>query len=250
MLATVLVLIICAYRKVTLPKDARIWMLFTGIGLLNSAVPFTLIGWGQQTVDSATTALLIATTPFSTLLLSHWMTKDDTITRYKLLGLIMGFVGVVVLIGRDATMNPGSVTGMLVILFAACCYSFSSLLIRQLSDLRTFAIVAGSLITSCCVLIPAVILFSPPWQQTGSTAAWSAVVFLAIGPTAAAYLLRAEIVKLNGAVFMSNAGYLIPLFAVLWAWLLLGEWPALTTWLAMGLILSGVAVGRYRGRYT
>ncbi len=250
MLATVLVLIICAYRQVTLPKEARIWALFTGIGLLNSAVPFTLIGWGQQTVDSATTALLIATTPFSTLLLSHWMTKDDTITRYKLLGLSMGFIGVVILIGRDATLNPGSVTGMLVILFAACCYSLSSLLIRQLSDLRTFAIVAGSLITSCCVLIPALMLFSPPWQQTGSAAAWSAVVFLAVGPTAAAYLLRAEIVKLNGAVFMSNAGYLIPLFAVVWAWLLLGEWPTITTWLAMGLILSGVAVGRYRGRYT
>jgi len=178
------------------------------------------------------------------------MTRDDQITRFKVIGLLLGFGGVLLLLGRDAVVNPGSTAGMLVILFAASCYSFSSILIRKLSHLRTFAIVAGSLITSCAVLIPALVIWDPPWQQTGSSMAWGAVLFLAAGPTAAAYLLRAEIVKLNGAVFMSNAGYLIPLFAVLWAWLLLDEWPASSTWIAMALILSGIAVGRYRGRYT
>lgn len=248
-LATVLVLIICAYRKVRLPWDLTSWILFSGIGLLNSAVPFTLIGLGQQTVDSATTAILIATTPFTTLVLSHYMTKDDRITRYKLLGLVLGFVGVLVLLGHDAAVKPGSTTGMLLILLAAFCYSFSSILIRRLSHLRTFAIVLGSLITSSIVLIPLLIWFYPPWQQTGGRDAWLAVAFLAIGPTAAAYLLRAEIVKINGAIFMSNAGYLIPVFAVFWAWLFLSEWPATVTWVAMALILTGIAVGRYGGRY-
>jgi len=99
----------------------------------------------------------------------------------------------------------------LVILFAACCYSFSSLLIRRLSALPTLSIVAGSLITSSMVLVPALFWWHPPWQQSGSETAWFAVVFLAAGPTATAYVLRAQIVKTNGAVFMSNAGYLIPL---------------------------------------
>ncbi len=249
-LASLLVLVICAFRKVRLPWDKASWVLFASIGLLNSAVPFTLIGWGQQTVDSATAAILIATTPFSTLLLSHWLTRDDRITRNKLLGLILGFAGVLVLLGHDAVVNPASTVGMLVILFAACCYSLSSLLIRRLSHLRSFAIVAGSLITSSAVLIPACLWFSPPWQQTASSSAWFAVLFLAAGPTAAAYLLRAEIVKINGAVFMSNAGYLIPVFAVIWAWLLLDEWPASTTWVAMALVLAGIAIGRLPGRYT
>lgn len=249
-LATVLVLIICAYRKVRLPWDLTSWILFTGIGLLNSAVPFTLIGLGQQSVDSATTAILIATTPFTTLVLSHYMTLDDRITRYKLLGLVLGFVGVLVLLGHDAVVNPGSTAGMLLILLAAFCYSFSSILIRRLSHLRTFAIVLGSLISSSLLLVPLLIWFHPPWLQTGDTDAWLAVGFLAVGPTAAAYLLRAEIVKINGAIFMSNAGYLIPVFAVLWAWLFLSEWPATVTWLAMALILAGIAVGRYGGRYT
>lgn len=247
MLATIAVLFICTLRKVKLPGDRATWLLFTSIGMLNSAVPFTLIGWGQQSVDSATAAILIATTPFSTLLMSHLMTGDDKITRYKLLGLLVGFAGVILLLGHDAVVNPGSALGMVVILFAASCYSLSSLLIRKLSHLRSFAIVGGSLITSCFVLIPALILFDPPWQQSASNSAWIAVVFLAAGPTGAAYLLRAEIVKLNGAVFMSNAGFLIPLFAVLWAWLLLDEWPASATWVAMVLILFGVGVGRYRG---
>lgn len=248
-LATIAILGICALRKVKLPRERSVWLLFLAIGMLNSAVPFTLIGWGQQSVDSATTAILIATTPFSTLLMSHWMTGDDKITRFKLLGLLLGFAGVVVLLGHDAVVNPGSALGMMVILFAASCYSLSSLLIRKLSHLPTFAIVGGSLITSCFVLVPALVWLHPPWQQSASNSAWFAVVFLAAGPTAAAYLLRAEIVKLNGAVFMSNAGFLIPLFAVLWAWLLLNEWPAPTTWVAMVLILAGVGVGRYRAHY-
>ena len=246
-LATIVVLFICTLRKVKLPSDPATWGLFVAIGLLNSTVPFTLISWGQQSVDTATTAILIATTPFSTLLLSHCMTGDDKITRYKLLGLVLGFAGVIVLLGHDAVVNPGSTLGIVVILFAASCYSLSSLLIRKLSHLRTFAIVGGSLITSCCVLIPALLWLSPPWQQSASNSSWIAVMFLAAGPTAAAYLLRAEIVKLNGAVFMSNAGFLIPLFAVLWAWLFLKEWPAPATWIAMGLILVGVGVGRNRG---
>lgn len=249
-LATVLVLIICAYRKVRLPWDKTSWILFSGIGLLNSVVPFTLIGLGQQTVDSATTAILIATTPFTTLVLSHYMTQDDRITRYKLLGLILGFVGVLALLGHDVAVNPGSTLGLFLILLAACSYAISSILIRRLSHLRTFAIVLGSLISSCSLLIPLVFWFHPPWEQTAAPDAWAAVVFLAVGPTATAYLLRAEIVKLNGAIFMSNAGYLIPLFAVLWAWLMFKEWPEPVTWLAMSLILAGIAVGRYRGRYT
>ena len=249
MLATIAVLIICTLRKVKLPGDRVTWLLFSGIGLMNSALPFTLIGWGQQSVDSATTAILIATTPFTTLLMSHWMTGDDKITRYKFLGLLLGFAGVLILLGHDAAVNPGSTLGMVVILFAACCYSLSSLLIRKLSHLPTFAIVGGSLISSCFVLIPALIWLHPPWQQSASNSAWIAVLFLAAGPTAAAYLLRAEIVKLNGAVFMSNAGFLIPLFAVLWAWLLLDEWPAPATWAAMVLILIGIGVGRYRSQY-
>ena len=248
MLATIAVLFICTLRKVKLPADPNTWLLLFGIGVLNSAVPFTLIGWGQQSVDSATTAILIATTPFSTLLLSHWMTGDDQFTRYKFLGLVLGFAGVIILLGHDAVVRPGSAFGMTIILFASFCYSLSSLLIRKLSHLPTFAIVGGSLITSCFVLIPALVWFYPPWEQSASNSAWIAVVFLAAGPTAAAYLLRAEIVKLNGAVFMSNAGFLIPLFAVLWAWLFLDEWPAPVTWAAMVLILFGVGVGRYSGR--
>lgn len=249
-LATIVVLVICGFRKVPVPKGMRIWGLLATIGLLNSALPFTLIGWGQQTVDSATTAILIATTPFTTLLMSHWMTRDDKVNRYKLIGLVLGFMGVVILLGHDALFAQGSTFGMLIILFAASCYAFSSILIRQLSHLRSFAIVGGSLVCSCVVLVPALLWSSPPWQQTGSFSTWGAVLVLAAGPTAAAYVLRAEIVKFNGAVFMSNAGYLIPVFAVLWAWMLLGEWPEPITWISMVLILIGIGVGRYDGRYT
>jgi len=249
-IATVAILLICVWRGIRLPVDRTSWLLLTVIGLLNSAVPFTLVSWGQQSVDSATAALLIATTPFSTLLMSHFMTRDDRIKRHKVFGLALGFIGVLLLLGHDAVVNPAAAQGMLVILLAASCYSFSSLLIRRLSGLPSLAIVAGTLVSGCAVLLPALLWWHPPWQQTGSPASWLAVFFLAAGPTATAYLLRTQIVKLNGAVFMSNAGYLIPLFAVFWAWLLLSEWPTPITWVSLAFILIGIAVGRERSGYT
>lgn len=242
--AAVIVCLICHVMGLWTGLTRRSLILLAAIGLLNSAVPFTLIGWGQLRIDSSTTAILLASSPFFTLLFSHFMTRDDRFSWPRLAGLTLGFLGVIVLLGKGAMQGDGGLSGMLAVILAGCCYSLSSLLIRRLQGMPTLLLVAGTLLAGSAVMLPVLLILSPPWQQQWHLQTTAALLFLSLGPTAIAYVLRAQIVQINGAVYMSNVGYLIPLFAVLWGWLFLSLKPSLTLWLALALILAGVALGQ------
>ena len=244
LLAALLMLLICRWQGLSFVPDTRTSVLFIAIGLLNSAIPFSLIGWGQQSVDSATTAILISASPFVTLLLSHYMTRDDRFSWYKLAGLVVGFSGVVVLLAEGVLQGGASIGGMLAIALAACCYATSAQLIRKLSGISSLIQVTGTLITSAVVLVPLTLILHPPLTQSFSQSSLLALAFLSIGPTAIAYVLRTQIIQVNGAVFMSSAGYLIPVFAVFWAWVFLSESPRATVWIALALVLGGIAIGQ------
>ena len=243
-LAALVVGVACRLAGHRVPTDRRSLVLLLAIGTLNSVVPFTLIAWGQTSVDPATTAVLIAASPFATLAFSHLMTEDDRFTRTKLGGLSVGFAGVVLLVAADAAGAGGSLAGLLAIVVAACCYALSALLIRKLGDVPSLAIVAGQLAAGSAVLLPLVLVLHPPGAQGVSASSLGAIVVLGLGPTAWAYVLRTRIVQANGAVFMSNAGFLIPAFGAFWAWLFLGTLPGAATWAAMALIFAGLAIGR------
>ncbi len=244
LMASLVVFCICRWRGLSLPLDRHSIPLFFVIGILNSAAPFTLISWGQQTVDSATTALLIAASPFFTLLLSHFLSKDDRFSWNRMLGLAVGFLGIVVLFAGELVLGGNSLLGMFAVVCAAACYAMAGVLIRKLGKMHSLLVVAGSLYFGALILMPALFWFSPPWEQAWTPRSASAMVFLALISTALAYVVRTQIVQINGAVFMSNAGYLIPLFAVIWAWVFFSHTPSLTMWIAMGFVFSGIGLGQ------
>lgn len=247
--ATVLIVIVCQIRSLPWVLDRRSLWLFLSVGLLNTAIPFSLIGWGQLSVDPGTTGILLAASPFATLLFSHYMSADDRFTLPRLIGLSVGFAGVVVLLSRGLRADVQSVPGMLAIVLAACCYALSGLLIRKLGKMPSLSVVAGTLVAGSIILVPLLLWFDPPTAQALSPSSVSAIVFLALVPTALAYVLRTQIVQTNGAVFMSSVGYLIPLFAVFWGWLFLDHTPSWEAWVALVLILAGIAIGQQRGQW-
>jgi len=245
-MAAVVVLSICRWQGLSIPRDKKTWGILATVGMFNSAIPFSLVGWGQSLgVNSATTALLISASPFATLLFSHFMTQDDRFTWFKMIGMVLGFSGVVVLLSGELA-GGGSAVGMLAILSASFCYAFSTLMIRKLGSIPSLVIVAGALAVSTIVLMPLVLIFYPPTAQATSFESLSALFYLAMFPTALAYFLRTRITQRNGATFMSNVGYLIPFFAVIWGWVFLNEAPQLNMLLALLLICSGIAVGKKR----
>ncbi|MEE9320744.1 MAG: DMT family transporter [Granulosicoccus sp.] len=245
-MAAVIMLIICWGRSLFLRLDSRRISLLAGVGMLNSAMPFTLIGWGQQTVDPAVTGILLAASPFAALLFAHYMTRDDRFSFNKLVGLLVGFAGVTVLLGQGLFYDSTALPGMLAIISAAVCYAYSAALIRKLGGMSSLLVVAISLSFAAVLLLPVALWRHPPSQQVVHTDSLLALGFLALGPTAFAYVLRTQIVQQNGVVFMSGAGYLIPLFAVLWTWMFLGQVPTLHALLALVLILAGSAIGQRR----
>jgi len=243
-IASLIILFVCYQKGLRIPRDGRSLILLGAIGFLNGTVPFTLIGWGQQTVDPATTALLLATSPFVALLLNHFMTTDDRFTLNRLVGLTVGFIGVSLLFVQEIVFEGNGLTGMLAIMVASACYTLSAILIRRLQGVPGLVIVAGSTLISSLPMLPFLLWWYPPWEQQTSFSSLTALLFLAIGPTAIAYVLRTQIVQINGAVFMSTVGYLIPLFAVLWSWLFFAETPTIIMGTAMIFVFTGIFLGR------
>lgn len=248
MLAGLILCLVCYWRGLIPTLNPRIIWLVLAISLLNSVIPFSLIGWGQLRIDSSTTAILLATSPFFSLLLSHYMTRDDRFSWTKLAGLLIGFAGVLVLMWHGQAQGVGSLAGMLVVVLAAGCYSLSAVLVRKLSGMPSLVLVASTLTVASAIMLPVLLWWYPPWEQAYQTSTISALLLLAVGPTATAYVLRVRIVKSSGAVFMSNVGYLIPLFAVFWGWLFLYQKPSTVMWLSLAMIFTGLAVGQRKSR--
>lgn len=231
------------------PRGAMNWFWITVIGLLNTALPFSLIALGQQGVDASRAAILMATVPFVTLMLSHFFTHDDRISGAKVFGLTLGVSGVILVVGIDAiTVGGQSLAGQLSIMGAAVCYAISNVLTRKLSHLPPILGTAAFLVTGCAYMIPGLLIFWLPETMPGDWRPYGALLALGLGPTAIAYVLRFQLIRDVGSTFLSQVGYLVPVFGVLWAWAVLSEVPGWTTFAAMVLILAGIRVTQWKSR--
>jgi drug/metabolite transporter (DMT)-like permease len=245
LLAAIALLALLKVLRQPLPRGLRDWSLCSVIGLLNTLIPFALISWGQQFITSARSAILIASGPFIALLLAHVFTRDDRLSLLKIAGVGLGFSGVLMLIGGDALRgDEDAVIGQLAVAAAALCYSVSSLLTRKLGHMPVMSSTTAMMLAGAVAGLP--LLFASNWPAKMDWTAAFAVLWLALFPTALAYLLRVRLIQQVGTTFTSQVAYLIPPFAVLWGWVFLAERPAPAAWLALGLTLAGIAVSRMR----
>ncbi|MEQ8665739.1 MAG: DMT family transporter [Rhodospirillales bacterium] len=229
------------------PSGWRIWCWLSLVGLFNTAMPFSLITWGQQEVAANRAAILMATTPFVTLMLSHFFSDDDRISTLKLFGLTLGISGVILVVGFDALSESGqSVIGQLSIMAAAVCYSVSNILTRKLSYLPPILGTASYMATTVVYMVPLMALYWWPDEFTSDWEPYAALLALGLGPTALAFALRFQLIRDAGATFMSQVGYLVPVFGVAWAWLVLDEVPETTAFIAIALILLGIRVTQWK----
>lgn len=229
------------------PRGMAIWGWLAVIGFFNTAAPFSLITWGQQEVAANRAAILMATVPFVTLGLSHFFSDDDRISRAKLFGLTIGISGVVLIVGIDALSPSGqSLGGQLSIMEAAACYGLSNILTRKLSFLPPILGSASYMATTMVYMVPLMLVFWLPETYTTDWEPYAALLALGLGPTALAFALRFQLIRDAGSVFMSQVGYLVPVFGVLWAWLILDEVPELVAWIAIVLILVGIRVTQWK----
>ena len=234
------------YKNYSFPKDKRTWYILIVAGILNNAVPFFLISWGQQYIDSSTAAIMLSCGPFIALVLSHYTTQDEKFSIYKLISVALGFIGVFILVGGNiVNQNVDAIYGQLAVLLATIGYISAGLLIRKLRHINVVICSTSMFLTATIVMLPFVSVYEIINVDFSGNSALT-IVYLAIFPTAIASLVRVQLVQRVGVQFMSQVAYLIPIFAIFWAWIFLSELPTANAWIALFLILLGLVIRRVK----
>ncbi len=245
-LASIFLYFIVHIKSLSFPKDKKTWILLIFIGILNNSLPFYLITWGQQYINSSTASIMLAVGPFIALILSHYITHDENFTLLKLLGVIIGFLGVFVLLGDEfINQRHDAFYGQIAMLFATLGYISAGLLLRKISHLPTLVCSASMFITASISMIPFVLYL--PFQTIEITiSSLLPILYLAIFPTAIASLIRIRLVQKAGVQFMSQVAYLIPIFAIIWSWVFFDTLPKQSAWIALFLVLLGLFIRKLK----
>ncbi len=230
-----------------LPRDMRLWGLICLSALFGFALPFYLIGWGEEEIDSGLAAILMGAMPLTTVLLAHILTDDEKLNVRKSLGVTLGLVGLVVLIGPEklATLGDDTVR-QLAVTGAGACYGINAIITKSLIAQPRRGLVAAVMIAATAMMIPVSLLADQPWTLDVSTMSLAAIVVLGILSTAYATLLMFKLVDRQGASFFSQINFLTPVFGVFLGALILAERPPPNAYVALAIILLGVAVARGR----
>jgi len=236
---------------VPLRRDAP-WPTYFAMGFLNNALPFSLIFWGQTEIGSGLASILNATTPLFTLVVAHFLTADEKIDRTKIVALLTGLLGVVVLIGPAALVGNAALWGQAACLAAALSYALAGIYgrrFRRMGIAPTEA-AAGQLTASTVLILPIMLVIDRPWTLAPpSLTVWLALGALALLSTALAYVLYFRILAAAGATNLLLVTFLIPVPAILLGALVLGEQLEPRHYAGMALIGLGLAVidGRIAG---
>jgi len=231
-----------------LPRGRRLWLFFVLIALVGNLLPFSLITWGQRSIDSGLAGILMAVMPLATLALGHLFVPGERLTPYRVGGFLLGFAGVVVLIGPEALLAIGGDHGpllpMLAVLCGALCYGVSAILarLRPTSD----AVSTAAAVTALAALmsLPAGIGAGGVPVMALSGPVVGALLFLGVLSTAVALIVYFRLIQTAGPSFTSQLNYLIPLWAVGIGVLFLGEQPSFAHLAALGMILGGILLSR------
>ena len=227
------------------PRGAYIWFWIGLAALFGNALPWWLITWGEVKVDAGLTAILMATMPLSTLLLAHFFTHDEKLNIWKVMGVALGIFGVIVLIGYDKLTALGDDTiRQYAIALAAISYGVNAIVTKQLVGYPRRAMATSLMLVSLLIVLPFTIASDPLMEAIPSKEVLISVVLLGIFPSALGTLMIFSIVARQGASFLSQINFLVPVFGVFWSYLLLSEQLAYNAIWALVLILSGVALAR------
>ncbi len=214
---------LCLVKKIKIEAFSKDWYWFAAIGMINLVIPFFLIAYGVQKVQSNLAAILMASTPLSATVLAHFFTDNEKINLTKILGVLVGFSGIVFLFSDNTLINESNFTSALLILIGSTFYVVGGLLTLKISNKKNENVTASILIWGTIFLIPITIFTEKPWNLNPSIDSTISLVYLGVVATGLAWLLRFRILKTNGLVFQAQVAYLIPIFGIILGYIFLKE---------------------------
>ncbi len=235
---------IITLRGLTIPRSPAIWLAFLCMGAINNAIPFSLIVWAQTEITGSLASILNATIPLFTVVVAHLLTRDERMSSERVCGVVIGFLGVVVIIGPDALSGLGAnALAQVAVLCAALSYSFAAVFGRRFSGISPLVVATGQVTGSTLLMLPLALVLERPWTGLSPGAgAVTALVALAVFSTALAYILYFRILATAGATNLLLVAFLIPVSAMLLGIPILGESVRVGDIAGMILIFSGLAV--------
>jgi drug/metabolite transporter (DMT)-like permease len=224
--------------RATLAEIRRKWHWLVVIGLVNTAVPFWLLSWGETRIDSGLASIIQGAVPIFNALLAFAFFREERVTGLRLVGLGIGFVGVAMLIGDQP---HGKLLGALAVVGMALCYAIGTLLAgRYLRGTPPLVVALASCVVSTIAVLPAGVIEAPAGMWHGKTIA--AILVLGFVGTAIAYLLFFALIQRAGANYATLVTYLVPPIALAYGAIFLGESFGAVAFGSLALILAGVAL--------
>jgi drug/metabolite transporter (DMT)-like permease len=227
-----------------LARSPGVWRQFLLMGLMNNAIPFSLIVWGQHAIASGLAAILNATTPLFTVIIAHYTTRDERMTPLRIGGVIVGFLGVAIMIGGDALAGVTSeLPAEFAVLAASVAYAVSAIYGRRFArqGLQPLATAAGQISASAIIMIPVALLIDQPWHlATPGPQVFGALLGIGAVCTCLAYIVFYRILATAGSVNLMLVTLLIPVSAILLGAIFLGERLDADDFLGMAAIALGL----------
>lgn len=243
-LAALALNLLLALRSTDYVHSASMWRNFAAMGILNNIIPFGLIFYGQLEIGAGLAAIINAMTPIWTVVIANFGTSDEKFSTHKIIGVVLGFIGVAVLIG--ASLQNGwqaSTIGQLAVFGATISYGCAGVFGRRFASVPPVETSRGQLTMSSLLILPLVLLIDQPWTLAMPSPAsiWS-VLLLAILCTAIAYLLFFQILATAGAVNVSLVTFLVPPSAIILGIIVLNETLEIHHIIGMAIIMAGLIV--------
>ncbi len=231
-------------RGLTVPRDMRIWGAFAVMGLLNNVLPFGLITWGQLSIESGLTAILIAATSISSVLVAAMFFADERLTRRKIIGTCLGFAGVAMAIGLESLTRFDLRSGaQLAVLGSGLSFALASVWGRiHLTGVAPEVAAAGMLSASALILLPTVWAIDGPVSFELAPRTIMAIAYLSLIATAGAYLLYFSVLAQAGSGNLMLVTLLVPPLAIVLGAVFLDEIVRPQALAGFGLLALGLLV--------
>ena len=242
---------LCLYKKIKIEAFSKDWHWFAAIGLINLVIPFFLIAYGVQKIQSNLAAILMATTPLSATILAHLFTDSEKINFTKVLGVLVGFSGIVFLFSDSILINDTNFMSAILILIGSTFYVIGGLLTLKVSNKANENVTSSILIWATIFILPISLILSY-FNTTESLMfiqdlhfshrldSTISLIYLGTVPTGIAWLIRFRILKNNGLVFQAQVAYLIPIFGVILGYIFLKELITPKVLVALIAVILGI----------
>lgn len=247
-IAAIALVLLSVFRRDSFAFLRNHWILLIALAIFGCCLPFYLISWGQQTVDSSIAGILMAVSPLTTIVLAHFFVTNERLTANRVVGFVLGFIGILVLFGPTALANFASdaerLIAMLAILAGAVSYAINTIIAKRLPNESFVALSAAVMVLASVIMLPVIFLVDQEWKLSFQSIEFLSLLLLGVFPTALATVIYFAVIARVGPSFLSQINYLIPVWAVIIGILFLNESVGINAIIALGVILLGIAIAQ------